>query len=1073
LDLAIGRPVGILLTPEHPATLRLDVTGSRTEEIFLDAAVPQVAYQFVASDGTEIRSGRLANFGWAAIPIVVAGRHAVEIHLKIESRAEGLPGVRVQVERRAISATMFEAYLGASQSFDTAQSLHRSLHAEDLREAIVQFDRAVEEWAKAGDFYGEALALGGKGESEIELSRYENAKRTLDRALGVAGSSAHLRGWLLHLAARVLFDQWKGKEARKFAEEELQLGQQTGDAGVIAMARTDLVCVLFWLRDPQMGQRADQARGEAIAAGVPETLALDQFWKGWIEEYLERDVNAVLVLNDSVANFRRAGDQRGALVALLEVAVAVNLNGDFYSSLETLKTLDPLFQASGNTMEYGATLFSIGEQYQRLNQPRLAEIYDHRADAAYAGGHILFGRMVSHRDLCETEYQANETGNAVQDCNLTLAFARQFGDAGFLGEALYDVGLAERKAGSLVQALARFHEAVPYSRTVKDTRFEAKEHIQLGELLEQQGKRREALREFQRSESISEGVADPANLLEAQYSIARWYSNDEQYAKANTELKPALDKIESARQLISDNMLQASYFAAERKCYELAIELRMREFKHMHASESEAQALEMSERSRARGLLDALGTRTASRAHQGGEAEARRIEAKLALDRAFNRHLKLMVENGAKRDLEASSADIAQALGDMERAEGEVRADPSQILKAVPTMSSAEIERTSLSSDATFFEYALGDKSSFLWVISGGKRKSYFLPPRPQLEQMVRSWRALALSQERAEADVGSRFKFLSARLSCALFADAIEARMTKMIIVPDGGLALLPFAALPENGCSGSRREPIVVGHEISLTPSLSVYLSSKPEIGKEVFQGKVAIVADPVFDAADPRAAISRAGVTHRSSDSVDAEETAAALPRLVNTGYEASAILNALRKTTDDNQVFVAQGFDASVETILSPAMQNYRIWHLATHGVYDESMPDFSGLVFSLVRPDGGPRFGLLKAHDIAGLNVRAELVVLSACDSAGGKSLSGEGVMGLSYSFLRAGAKQVISTLWSVDDEKSRELMVAFYTELMRNNNNASAALRQGQLTVMRNNPLTYYWGAFELTSVGK
>jgi CHAT domain-containing protein len=1075
VDLATGRPVAVLLTPEDPATLRLDPSGAQAEEIFLDAAVPEISYRIVAGDGAEIRSGTLATFGWAAIPIDLMGQRELRIQLKTESSVEGLPGVRVQVERRTIPATMLEAYLGASQSFNAAQTLHRSLHAEDLRQAIGQFDQAAEEWAKAGDLYGEALALGGEGESEIELSRYEEAKRTLDRALGVAGNNAHLRGWLLHLAARVLFDQWEGKEARNFAEEELRLGQQSGDAGLVAMARTDLVCVLFWLRDPGMGQIADQARGEAIAAGVPETLALDQFWKGWIEEYLERDVNAVLVLNDSVANFRRVGDRRSALVALLEVAVAVNLNGDFYSSLETLKKLDPEFQASGNTMEYGANLFSIGEQYQRLNQPRLAEMYDHRADAAYAGGHILFGRMVSHRDLCETEYQANETGNAVQDCNLTLAFARQFGDAGFLGEALYDVGLAERKEGNLMRALARFHEAVPYSHTVKDTRFESKEHIQLGELLEQRGKRQEALTEFQRSESLSMGVADPTSLLEAQYSIARWYSNDDQYAKANTELKPALEKIESARQLVSNSTLQASYFAAERKCYELAIELRMREFRQAHTSKSEAQALEMSEQSRARGLLDALSARTTSGTRQSGEAETRRIEAKLALDRAFNHRLKLLVENGAKRDLEANSAELAQALGDLERAEGEVRVDASQAPKPAPTMSSSEIERASLSSDATFFEFALGDKRSFLWVIDGGKPRSYFLPPRQQLEEMVRNWRALATSQERGEADAGARFKYLSARLSCALFPHAVEGRMTKMVIVPDGGLALLPFAALPEDGCSGAERDPLVVGHEITLTPSLSVFLSRKPEVEKSAFQGEVAIVADPVFDAADPRAATLKIGVTSRSSDPAQAEETAAALPRLLNTGYEASAIQEAVGKTAGGNQVFLAQGFDASVETILSPAMQNYRIWHLATHGVYDQSMPEFSGLVFSLVGPDGGPRFGLLKAHDIARLNVRAELVVLSACDSSAGANVSGEGVMGLSYSFLRAGAKQVISTLWSIDDEKSRELMAAFYKELMRNGNNAAAALRQSQLTVMRqlHSHAAYYWGGFELTSLGR
>lgn len=201
----------------------------------------------------------------------------------------------------------------------------------------------------------------------------------------------------------------------------------------------------------------------------------------------------------------------------------------------------------------------------------------------------------------------------------------------------------------------------------------------------------------------------------------------------------------------------------------------------------------------------------------------------------------------------------------------------------------------------------------------------------------------------------------------------------------------------------------------------------------------------------------------------------DTAAAIPRLLNAGYEASAIRETVRKAAGKHRVFLAQGFDATVDTVLSPAMRDYRIWHLATHGVYDETMPEFSGLVFSLIGPDGGPRFGFLKAHDIARLNVPAELVVLNACDSAAGKNLSGEGVMGLSYSFLRAGAKQVVSTLWSIDDAKSRELMTAFYIELMRNGGNAAEALRGSQLTVMRQRHRSspYYWAGFQLTSVGK
>jgi len=116
--------------------------------------------------------------------------------------------------------------------------------------------------------------------------------------------------------------------------------------------------------------------------------------------------------------------------------------------------------------------------------------------------------------------------------------------------------------------------------------------------------------------------------------------------------------------------------------------------------------------------------------------------------------------------------------------------------------------------------------------------------------------------------------------------------------------------------------------------------------------------------------------------------------------------------------------------------------------------------------------GQPVFGYTKSHDIGRLDCRSDLVVLSACDSAAGVQLSGEGLTGLSHAFLSAGAKQVSSTLWSVDDEESNELMKDFYRGLLLEGLNAPAALRRSQMRIM-GNPQTaapYYWAEFTINS---
>jgi CHAT domain-containing protein len=1074
LDLTPGHPVSVLLTPEHSASLHLNLATSEAEEIFLDAAVPEISFRIVSRDGTKIRSGRIPTAGWTAIPVASAGQSQVELLLSTQSPTEGLPGVRVRVERFPVPLNTLPAHIRAEQAFASAQSLHRSLRVEDLRRAINQFQQAAGEWGRCGDLHGEALALGGKSESQIELSQYREALQTLEQALGLDQKNAYLRGWLFHLKARVYLDQWEPKPAKPVADEELRLGQKIDDSALIALAHSDLAGVAYWSEDLHANEITAQAHVEAVLAGVPETLALERRCKAWLEENDVRNVRAIAAMSEAEGYFRRAGDLRNALEATAQGAVAVALNGNPYSALAKLSELQPIAKASGNNVDYGVLLENMGNEQLDLGNPKIAEVYFLRAESLYSRAHFRFGLMAIYGQMCEVKLRLNQLSSAIANCKLSLALAYRIQDPVLIGTAEYQLGLTDRQAGKAPQAFIDFTNAAKNSHIYNDLRAESNERIQLGELLEQAGKRPEALAQYLKAESLTQGVDAPASLLEAQYSVARWYSHDGQYEKASAELEPALQKLETARQMVSDSTLQATYFAAERKCYELAVELQMREFKRDPAEGGDALALELSEQSRARALLDALKARSTTAGRERSDAQANLMYSNIGVDRAFDRRLKLLVEGGTKSDLDASAAELTQALGDMERAEDKVHANASQAPKPMPTMSAAEIERGSLGSGATFFEYALGAERSYLWVIDRGKRKSYVLPSREQLENMVKQWRTLAASRKRFEADARAKFQLLSSQLSCALLADAVDAHMTRMVIVPDGSLVMLPFAALPENSCSGMPGKPLVVEHEITLTPSLSIFLSRKPTAENQAFQGEVAIVADPVFDMADPRAATLKTGESKRGMHPARAQEIAVALPRLLNTGYEASAIQEAVRKAAGNNQVFLAQGFDASVETVLSPAMQNYRIWHLATHGVYDETMPEFSGLVFSLVGPDGRPRFGFLKAHDISSLNVGADLIVLSACDSAAGENLSGEGVMGLSYSFLRAGARQVLSTLWSIDDSTSRELMIAFYKELMRNGGNTAAALRQSQLVAMRqpHSSAPYYWAGFELTSLG-
>jgi CHAT domain-containing protein len=231
-------------------------------------------------------------------------------------------------------------------------------------------------------------------------------------------------------------------------------------------------------------------------------------------------------------------------------------------------------------------------------------------------------------------------------------------------------------------------------------------------------------------------------------------------------------------------------------------------------------------------------------------------------------------------------------------------------------------------------------------------------------------------------------------------------------------------------------------------------------------------AVFADPVFEAGDSRVSGRKPHVQKLHDDALalhtalrDVEFGSARIPRLPASRLEAQAIVEAL----DQKNVSLALDFDAARDAVLKSDLGQYRYIHFATHGLIDSVHPEFSGLVLSLVNKNGESQDGYLRLKDIYGLKLSADMVVLSSCNSALGKDLQSEGVIGFTRAFLYAGSRRVVATLWRVDDEATAELMKHFYLRLNQGEAPASA-LRGAQSDLMKNlswqHP--YYWAAFVL-----
>ncbi len=266
----------------------------------------------------------------------------------------------------------------------------------------------------------------------------------------------------------------------------------------------------------------------------------------------------------------------------------------------------------------------------------------------------------------------------------------------------------------------------------------------------------------------------------------------------------------------------------------------------------------------------------------------------------------------------------------------------------------------------------------------------------------------------------------------------------------------------------------PLVVSHEVITLPSASVLgVLRRDARGREDRPKTVAVFADPVFDSGDVRVALAKRGLSESNQGSqgieINRSEQKTGLntfPRLRFSRQEAESIV----RLDSKDKSFEALDFAANRGTAIGPELRHYRIVHFATHGLIDDEHIELSGIVLSLVNEKGQAQDGFLRLYDIYNLSLNADLVVISACKTALGKDIKGEGLIGLTRSFMYAGATRVVASLWQTDDRATATLMSRFYKGLLEDNLSPAAALRNAQLSMWKDNRWREprFWAAFTL-----
>ena len=599
-----------------------------------------------------------------------------------------------------------------------------------------------------------------------------------------------------------------------------------------------------------------------------------------------------------------------------------------------------------------------------------------------------------------------------------------------------------------------------------------------------------ALSTYDRDLELRQLMGDRTGEAETLYNVAITQRDKGNLNEARTQIEAAIKIVEDIRTRVTSQELRTSYFASVQNYYQFYIDVLMQLHKKDPSIGYDALALHASERARARSLLELL-TEAKADIRQGVEPKLLQQERMLQqkLDAVEKRRIELFNGQWTNKQVEALEKETAALLEEYRQVQEQIRRTSPRYARLTQPqpLTLAEIQQQVLDDNTILLEYSLGEERSYLWAVTKTSITSYELPKRADIEALAQSFYQQTGKQnlpERRGLGVApsSDTVEVTAQLSQMLLSPvAGQLGQKRLLIVSDGALQYLPFGALPAPDTIGNGNNPVplIVKHEIVNLPSASTSAVIRQDLDKRQPAPKaVAVLADPVFSDNDERLknsagtqpAVPLQSVTPTNVDSLAltraARESGVTFGRLPHTRTEANNIL----KLASAAEAMQALDFSANRAAATNPQLSQYRIVHFATHGILNSLHAELSGVVLSLVDDKGKPQNGFLRLRDIFNLNLPAELIVLSACETGLGQEVRGEGLVSLTRGFMYAGAPRVLVSLWNVDDAATSELMSRFYKKMLQEGQKPAAALRAAQLEMWQNPQWKdpYYWAAFTL-----
>lgn len=800
------------------------------------------------------------------------------------------------------------------------------------------------------------------------------------------------------------------------------------------------------------------------------------------EKTAESQRRAVGKYQEALAVWQSFGERHMTAYTLNEIGLIYGDLSEYQKSLDAYLQARAAYQEIGDRHGRAGVLNNLGWVYSALGEYQKAIDFHNQALEAYRA---LGDRGAEPRSLNNIAANYASLGEYRRALDIHLqALAIRSAGADRTGQAitLNNIANCYERLGEKKKALDYYVQALALMPAAGDVFNTATTLNHIGELHRDSGELQKALDYFNRAFRLRRTIGDRNGEAATLYDIARLERDRGNLDEARNRIEAALAAVESLRANVASQQLRASFFASVRRYHEFNIDLLMRLRKQRPSEGFGARALQASEKSRARSLLELLAEARAE-IRQGADP------ALLGREQMLRRMISDKAELLSGKRTEEQATKIAKEIDaltiDYDQVEVQIRQTSPRyaaLTQPVP-FTLKEIQSNVLDDDTLLLEYSLGEEKSYLWAVTTASISSFELPKRAEIERAARRVYDLLIARnqnvpketpeqrrrrlERADAE----YPKASAALSRILLGPAASGLKNKrLLIVSDGVLQYTPFAALPNPAAPDLR--PLIVDNEIVNLPSASVAMALRRESGGRKPADKIlAVLADPVFSSDDPRVRASgksRAAV-EAASPAADAKRQAeeSGLPGLVRLRFSRLEADEITRLAVDEMKL-EALDFAANRALATSAEIGQYRIVHFATHGLINNQRPELSGVVLSLVDEHGRRQNGFLRLYDIYNLKLGADLVVLSACQTALGKEVKGEGLIGLTRGFMYAGAPRVVASLWRIDDRAAAELMKRFYQGMLGDGLRPAAALRAAQVSMWREKrwQAPHYWAAF-------